>query len=72
MDPRAIWDRLHDKSLPFDDRVEAALNLLVWLAKGGGIEGIPHGRRQVVKECEATIIQAIEIIPGGTARMMGL
>ena len=38
MDPRAIWDRLHDKSLPFDDRVEAALNLLVWLAKGGGIE----------------------------------
>lgn len=78
MDPDATWKLVTDESLPLDERAEAALNLLVWLAKGGALPNfttavsIASMHAYFVEQCEAVILKVIEIMPGGTARMMGL
>lgn len=51
MDPNAAWRRLNT-DIAHVDRAQAALDLLVWLAKGGG--GPDGVRREVVvTECES-------------------
>lgn len=76
MDPDAVWKLVVDESLPLDERAEAALNLLVWLAKGGALPNfttaasIASMHAYFVGQCELILTKAIELIPGGTARML--
>lgn len=78
MDPTATYRMMTDDSLPLDERAEAALSLLAWLAKGGLFPQKPANisladfQNYVIEQCQATLTKVIEIMPGGTARMLGL
>lgn len=56
MDPEATMAILLDGTSTNDEAREAAVNLLVWLAKGGAIEGSPDHRANVVRLCEVAIL----------------
>lgn len=71
MDPDATWKLVTDETLPLDERAEAALNLLSWLAKSGARPSHTT-THHAVEQCQATLTKVIEIMPGGTARMLGL
>lgn len=78
MDPTETYKRVTDDSLPLDERGEAALDLLAWLANHGGIPSPPSGvsihgyAAQVVDDCKLVLSKVLDIMPGGTARMLGL
>lgn len=59
MDPKATWTLVSDETLELDERAEAALDLLVWLANGGFWD-VLFPRGQAVRRCEALVIASQE------------
>lgn len=63
MDPEATYAILVDDERPLDERAEAALNLLVWIAKGGTISLYVEGMRptlDTIERCEATLCELLD------------
>lgn len=76
MDPDATFKLVMDTTLPLDERGEAAVNLLGWMALGGGTPDVPgvkasHLGAYVVEQCKIVLANVLDIMPGGTARMLG-
>ena len=69
MDPEATLAILNDEAAPADERAHAALDLLVWIAKGGEISMHVEGLRpkaDMIERCETRLRYAIdmEVEPG--------
>lgn len=68
MDPDATWKIVSDESLELTERAEAALNLLVWLAKGGTLPNfttavsIATMHAYFVEQCEAVIVKVFDAL----------
>lgn len=59
MDVQTAWNIVQDHTESKEDRADRALDVLVWLAKGGVMpEGVD--RRLVVTSCELAIIEQWE------------
>jgi hypothetical protein len=62
MDPEATLAIVNDEAATSDERDFAALDLLVWLAKGGVLppmEGL-RPKADLIERCESRVIGAIE------------
>jgi hypothetical protein len=72
MDPAATLAIVNDESAPSDERDHAALDLLVWIAKGGEISLHVEGLRpkaDTIQRCENRLRYCIdmEVEPDGSS-----
>lgn len=66
MDPDAVWAIVTDETADLDTRGEAAMNLLAWLAKGGGLPNyttavsIATMHAYVVDQCTTVLSKVLD------------
>jgi hypothetical protein len=61
MDPDATWALVNDEDADRDERDFAALDLLVWLAKGGYFIDVGlRPRANAIERCELRILARME------------
>lgn len=70
MDPDACFKLVTDETLPLDERGQAAVDLLSWLAKEGSVPGATatahsEGQRRavVVEKCQIVLAKVLDALP---------